>query len=264
MTDSATGTSNNVTVASNLPEGEAGGNENNSDREETSETVTYEISEIVKNTETLPGGITRMSVAVLINDIISQDEDGNITRTERSAQEIASLTELISSASGLNEPRGDVITVRSLPFDVPPLIDGVQGPSLIEQFIDRYLWSTVQALILAGVILILGLFVVRPLLSPKALEGAEGLMPLSISGPDANDGLSLDMQSLPTLGDNDPLALPYDGGGQTGAAMGSDLGTMGAEDPIDLLKSTVTEQTEAAADLLAQWLEQDELAAENG
>jgi len=60
------------------------------------------------------------------------------------------------------------------------------------------------------------------------------------------------------------LALPYDGGGQTGAAMGSDLGTMGAEDPIDLLKSTVTEQTEAAADLLAQWLEQDELAAENG
>jgi len=264
VTDSATGTSNNVTVASNLPEGEAGGNENNSDREETSETVTYEISEIVKNTEILPGGITRMSVAVLINDIISQDEDGNITRTERSAQEIASLTELISSASGLNEPRGDVITVRSLPFDVPPLIDGVQGPSLIEQFIDRYLWSTVQALILASVILILGLFVVRPLLSPKALEGAEGLMPLSISGPDANDGLSLDMQSLPTLGGNDPLALPFDGGGETGAAMGSDLGAMGAEDPIDLLKSTVTEQTEAAADLLAQWLEQDELAAENG
>ena len=264
MTDSATGTSNNVTVASNLPEGEAGGNENNSDREETSETVTYEISEIVKNTEILPGGITRMSVAVLINDIISQDEDGNITRTERSAEEIASLTELISSASGLNEPRGDVITVRSLPFDVPPLIDGVQGPSLIEQFIDRYLWSTVQALILASVILILGLFVVRPLLSPKALESAEGLMPLSISGPDANDGLNLDMQSLPTLSGNDPLALPYDGGGETGAAMGSDTGAMGAEDPIDLLKSTVTEQTEAAADLLAQWLEQDELAAENG
>jgi len=95
---------------------------------------------------------TGTSNNVLINDIISQDEDGNITRTERSAQEIASLTELISSASGLNEPRGDVITVRSLPFDVPPLIDGVQGPSLIEQFIDRYLWSTVQALILAGVI----------------------------------------------------------------------------------------------------------------
>ena len=264
VTDSATGTSNNVTVASNLPEGEAGGNQNNSDREETSETVTYEISEIVKNTEILPGGISRMTVAVLLNDIISQDDDGTITRTERSDEEIASLTELVSSASGLNETRGDVMTVRSLPFDVPPLIDGVQGPSLIEQFLDRYLWSTIQALILAGVVLILGLFVVRPLLSPKALENAEGLSPLSLSGPSANDGLSLESQTLPKIGTNDALALPYDGNEEKGLTVGDNINAATSEDPIDLLKSTVTEQTQAAADLLAQWLEQDELAAENG
>lgn len=264
VTDSATGISNNVTVASNLPEGEAGGNQNNSDREETSETVTYEISEIVKNTEILPGGISRMTVAVLLNDIISQDDDGTITRTERSDEEIASLTELVSSASGLNEARGDVMTVRSLPFDVPPLIDGVQGPSLIEQFLDRYLWSTIQALILAGVVLILGLFVVRPLLSPKALENADGLAPLSLSGPSANDGLSLESQTPPKIGTNDALALPYDGNEEKGLTVGENINAATSEDPIDLLKSTVTEQTQAAADLLAQWLEQDELAAENG
>ena len=264
VTDSATGTSSNVTVASNLPEGEAGGNQSNSDREETSETVTYEISEIVRNTEILPGGITRMSVAVLLNDIIEQEEDGTITRTERSEEEIASLTELISSASGLNETRGDVVTVRSLPFDVPPLIDGVQGPSLMEQFLDRYLWSTVQALILAGVILVLGLFVVRPLLSPKASESAEGLMPLSLPGRQPMDALGMDMPTMPEISTSDPLALPYDGNAETGLSLGADLGLAGPEDPIDLLKSTVTEQTQAAADLLAQWLEQDDLAAENG
>ena len=264
VTDSATGTSSNVTVASNLPEGEAGGNQSNSDREEASETVTYEISEIVRNTEILPGGITRMSVAVLLNDIIEQEEDGTITRTERSEEEIASLTELISSASGLNETRGDVVTVRSLPFDVPPLIDGVQGPSLMEQFLDRYLWSTVQALILAGVILVLGLFVVRPLLSPKASESAEGLMPLSLPGLEPMDALGMDMPAMPEISTSDPLALPYDGNAETGLSLGADLGSAGPEDPIDLLKSTVTEQTQAAADLLAQWLEQDDLAAENG
>ena len=90
MNDTATGTNNNVSVASNLPEGGAGGNQNNSDREETSETVTYEISEIIKNSEILPGGVKRMSVAVLLNDIIASDDDGNITRSQRDSAELTS------------------------------------------------------------------------------------------------------------------------------------------------------------------------------
>ena len=272
MSDSATGTSNNVTVASNLPEGEAGGNQNNSEREDVSETVTYEISEIVRNTEILPGGVKRMTVAVLLNDIIARDEDGNITRSEREASELTALTELVSSASGIDAERGDVITVRSLPFEVPPLIDGVERPSLLSQFIDRYLWSMIQALILAVVVLVLALFVVRPLLSPQKSQGADGLAPLSLGGPDTmggmdalesngmDMGMGMGMDANPALGSDDPMALPFS------APMGiADFSNADVpEDPIDLLKTTVSDQTQAAADLLAQWLEQDEAALENG
>lgn len=267
VSDSATGSDNSVTVASNLPEGEAGGNQSNSERAEASETVTYEISEIVRNTEILPGGVKRMTVAVLLNDIIAQNEDGTITRSERSAEELASLSELVASASGLDEERGDVITVRSLGFDVPPLIDGVQRPSLMSQFLDRYLWSTIQALILAGVVLILALFVVRPLLMPKALQESDGLMPLSFSGPapsleqNSRGALEANNSQFPALTSMAPLGLPYDGDIKTGNSLG---GASASNDPIDLLKSTVTDQTQAAADLLAQWLEQDDVVAENG
>lgn len=262
MNDTATGTNDNVTVASNLPEGEAGGNQNNSDREETSETVTYEISEIIKNSEILPGGVKRMSVAVLLNDIIASDGDGNITRSERDSAELTALTELISSASGIDAERGDIITVKSLPFEVPPLIDGVERPSLFSQFMERYLWSMIQALILAVVVLVLAIFVVRPLLSPQKPQNTNGLEPLSLSGPDTQNtpGGGMDMASNPALALSEPMALPFDGP----MAMADFSNSNAPEDPIDLLKSTVSDQTQAAADLLAQWLDQDAEAINNG
>ena len=293
VTDSATGTNNSVTVASNLPEGEAGGNQSNADRAETSETVSYEISEIVKNTEILPGGVKRMTVAVLLNDIITRADDGTITRTPRSADELSSLEALVASAAGLNEDRGDSLTIRSLAYEVPPLIDGIESPGLFAQFLERYLWSTVQALILALTVLILALFVVRPLLSQKPGEENSALSPLSLSGPAPTPGLENqgDQNQLPSIAPlGDPLGLPFagdamGGNGFAGDAMGGNgfagdamagngfagdamagNGFVGdlTPDPIEMLKTSVSDHSQAAADLLAQWLEQDEAAAEHG
>jgi len=162
--DVASGTNNNVTIASNLPEGETGGNESNSERSETSETITYEISEIVRNSEILPGGIKRMTIAVLVSDILSTDEEGATVRTARSADEIQILTDLVASAAGLDEERGDALTLKSLSFDIPDVGETVVQPGFLQQFLDRYLWSIIQALMLGLVALGLGFFVVRPLM----------------------------------------------------------------------------------------------------
>jgi len=231
VNDSATGTNNSVTVASNLPEGEAGGNQSNAERAETSETVSYEISEIVKNTEVLPGGVKRMTVAVLLNDIITRAEDGTITRSERSAEELTSLEALVASAAGLDEDRGDSLTIRSLAYEVPPLIDG--------------------------------LFVVRPLLSQKPLQDSGDLMPLSLSGPNAAPLLEQENAAGQSAQQSitqqvSPPGLEFKDGAAETAAAGL------TQDPIDALKASVTDQTQAAADLLAQWLEQDDVVTENG
>lgn len=247
ITDSNTGTTGAVTVASNLPEGEAGGGNSSADRSETSETVTYEISEIVKNTELLPGGIKRMTVAVLVSDIATRNEDGTVTQTPRSDEEMQALQELVGTAAGLDETRGDKLTLKSLSFNQPPVSDLIEKPGFLAQFLERYLWSTIQAGILAIVVLILGLFVVKPLLTQGAAEPVQGLLPMSLN----NGALDEADAQLSIAGQSPGDRLLIEG------ATGSPVNNAPANDPIDQLKSITSEQTNEAADLLASWLDQD-------
>ena len=246
ITDSNSGSNGSVTVASNLPEGEAGNNRTSSDRSETSETVTYEISELVKNTEILPGGIKRLTVAVLVSDIMARDDAGNITRTARTDEELESLQDLVSAAAGLDQSRGDVLTLRSMSFDQPIIGDMVEKPGMLAQFLERYLWSMIQAGFLALIILVLGLFVVKPLLSPRSGDNSAepGLLPMSLTGVDG---------TAVTGGGTAAIA-----GQVPGETLRIEDQTPGNEnDPIEALRSIAADQSDEAADLLASWLEND-------
>lgn len=260
LTDTSSGTNSSVTVASNLPEGDAAGGNNTAERSETSETVTYEISEVVRNTEILPGQIKRLTVAVLINDIIARDADGVQTRTPRSPEELSALQELVSAAAGLDEERGDKLELKSLSFNQRDIPELIEQPTLMEQFLDRYLWSTIQAALLAIVILVLGLFVVRPLLTQRPEESAPGLMPMALEG---TGGPAMELPTLGGPGGDDMLdalagpALPSLG---EPMRIGTDLG-MGASDPIEELKAITTEQSADAADVLTSWLDNDQRRA---
>jgi len=178
----STGSSAAVTVASNLPEGAGGAGESNSENTEINETVTYEISEILRNTETAPGAVKRLSVAVLVNDIATTDAEGAEILTPRGAAEISILETLISSASGLDLERGDQLTVQSLAFDRPEVGTLITKPSAMDIFMEQYLWSTVQSVFLGIVALILGLFVIRPMMTRSPVIGntASALMPMSL------------------------------------------------------------------------------------
>ncbi len=205
VSDSSSGQNAAVTVASNLPEGAGAGGNSDSERSETTETVTYEISEIVRSRETLPGAVKRMTIAVLVDEQQTIAEDGTITTTPRSEEELATLRDLVASASGLDEERGDALTVRSLPFKKPEVTDFVTKPSLMERFVDQYLWSTLQSLILGLVALILGLFVVRPLLSQR-----DGV----VAGNLESSGLSPDLLPMNLDGFSAQQGLPGQFGGQ--------------------------------------------------
>lgn len=247
----SSGNSSNVTVASNLPEGAAGGGETTSETTDTTETVTYEISEILRNREVAPGAVKRMTIAVLVSDIETLGEDGALTTSPRDAAEMEILTELVTLAAGVDADRGDQITVKSLAFDRPVTTDMVEKMGVMDQFKEQYLWSTLQSGILALVILILGLFVVRPLLSPREniLTGdMPELLPMAspvrgaLKAPDATAPAAQVDGSVPALGQ---AASPLLIGGPT------------ANSPLEALNSTAAENPEDAADLLASWLAQE-------
>lgn len=244
VTDSSSGTEGNVTVASNLPEGAAGGGNRTADRSETSETVTYEISELVRNTEKLPGAITRMTVAVLINDRIVTVGEDETTVTSRTPEELEALRELAAVAAGLNEERGDQLTIKSLPFDQPVIEDGYERPSLFQQFLETYLWNIVQSAILGLVVLLLGLFVVRPLLKPNE-DTQQGLLPMTLAG-----GLDANGNVLPG-------AMGLTDEGEAVPRLENASAEADAPDPLEMLRDLTSEQPDEAARLLASWLEND-------
>ena len=91
-TEERSGTSSDsggdVTVASNLPDGDAGGDSSSSQNSETRERVNYEISETEREVTLAPGAIKRLSVAVLVNGTSGTDANGAPVFEPRSDEEL--------------------------------------------------------------------------------------------------------------------------------------------------------------------------------
>ncbi|MGY1672396.1 flagellar basal-body MS-ring/collar protein FliF [Geodermatophilus sp. SYSU D00710] len=89
------------------PENEGGptGTGGDSQYETESTTVNNPVGETVENTVTAPGEVNRLTVAVVMDDTVAGDLNQ------------AQVQELVSNAVGLDEARGDDISVASLAFD---------------------------------------------------------------------------------------------------------------------------------------------------
>jgi len=238
-----------VTVASNLPDGEAGGGSANSDASETRSLTNYEFSQTERQVVISPGAVRRMTVAVLINDVVTTEADGTQTYTPRTAEELTSLQELVSSAVGLDEGRGDVITLRSLPFE-PLAIDPDLGTQVTTVSTPLNVTQLIQAGLLAAVALVLGLFVVRPILSGSPASGDVSALPAPDSldeGEDlfANMGSAFDDGDFPDFGGGGDF-----GGGDVGA-----LGGPGDNDAVDRLRSLIAERENETVQILQGWIE---------
>ena len=229
IVEKSNGSSNNsVSVASNLPEGDAdGGGQTSSERTQTDETVKYDLSEIRREREKAPGAIKRLSVAVLINHIEAVGADGATTLEPRSEEELEALKDLVSMAVGFNDERGDTLTVHSMPFKTFGTEGSVAEESFVGDFVQRNLMTMIQIGTLSIVTLILGLFVVKPLMSTKGLSAPQPAEP-AIAPPAPEPPQELIAE---------------------------------ATDPMDALKGLASERTDETAMLIKSWLEEEEEAA---
>ncbi|WP_120634859.1 flagellar basal-body MS-ring/collar protein FliF [Ruegeria sp. EL01] len=245
--DSARNQSSDVTVASNLPDGDgAGGDESNSTATKTRERVNYEVSETELEVLNAPGAIKRLTVAVLVNGIHAEDAAGVETFTPLPQSELDALEELVASAVGFDPERGDVITLKSLDL---PVVEprGTLASASMWQNIHLDAMSLIQMAVMAIVSLVLALFVIRPILMKPATtqallqvgaEPAVGDAPL-LTGEIAPDDSS-EFTQLPTQA-NVPA-----------------LGSSAAEDPVDRLRSMIGDKQEETVEILRSWLEEGE------
>lgn len=144
---------------SNIPGGPAGVQGNipgyvaeernaNAEYERKESTRNFEINEENQKVVSSPGSIKRLTVAVLVNDSITEPQQESLLRA-------------VSSAAGINEERGDTISVEPLPFSTE-LRDRQLAEEAAERARqERILYTEIGAIILLASLIIGGFLMYR-------------------------------------------------------------------------------------------------------
>lgn len=237
---SASGAPPGVTVASNLPEGDgAQGEGSRSQDAESRERVNYEVSETARELLRSPGGVRRLTVAVLVDGIRAPDG----AWAPRSDAELEDLRELVASAVGYDETRGDRITIKSMEFEPAPLNGAEAGAAGWLSRLDPM--ALIQLAVIAVVALALGLFVLRPLITSG--RGLSGQAPLAL--PPAAPA------AVPVLnGEID------DGSGLPPMRVGQDRDGSAdvPADPVERLRRLIADRQAESVEILRSWMDDRE------
>ncbi len=243
-----------VTIANNLPPGAAqqsNGSPNVSRTSHSEETVNNEISRTVKNSTFEPGGIKRLSVAVLVDGRVT-----NGTWAPLPDAELSDIKRLVSSAVGFDVARHDQIEVVSRQFAAL----GEEGSTKPIQWfgLDKQeLIKLAEILVLGAVGALVLLLVVRPLIGrvfetmPQAATagGPAGLLgyaggPAALPGP---EGMGL-MEQASAVEIADPIEEMIDLNRIEGRVKASSLRRIG---------DIVEKHPEEVVAILRNWLYQE-------
>ncbi len=144
---------------SNIPGGPAGVQGNipgyvaedrnaNAEYERKESTRNYEVNEENQKIVASPGSIRRLNVAVLVNDTITETQQESLLR-------------VVSSAAGINESRGDTVSVELLPFSTEKRDRQIAEEEAVRERNDRILYMEIGALILLLAMLLGGFLMHR-------------------------------------------------------------------------------------------------------
>jgi flagellar M-ring protein FliF len=223
-----------VTVASNLPDGDAAASDGRAESREnqTRQRMNFEMSETRREIERQPGAIRRMTVAVLIDGLREPGPDGALVWRPRADAELDALRDLVASAVGFDEARGDVITLRSLPFEPAAALGTESGAGFLSSgALD--LASLLKWALLLVTLVVLALFVIRPILA--AARNREDQPQLS--GP--KDSF------LPATFDAEALLQNFGADGPLGES----------SDPVARLRRLIDERGAESVHVLRHWMD---------
>ena len=159
----------------------AGGAKSSEDQNRAEETTNYEISNTSKTIIQKAGSIKKLSVAVLVDGLLTQNAKGEVVYAPRPPEQLEQIAALVRSAIGYDRARGDIVEVANLRFAPgakPKTVEPVPEPFLGLDKEDYFYLAQVGGLFLIALLLLF--FVVRPLVNrivtpeEQLLEGTEG------------------------------------------------------------------------------------------
>ncbi len=133
----------------------------------TNLTRNYELDRSVRHTRFPTGTIQRLSVAVVVDDVVGTDENGEPVREPLSKDALTNMTMLVRQAVGFDEERGDKVHIMNTSFQAP-----VRSESIPETQIwkEPWVWDLGKQLMGVVGILLLLLLVLRPVMRDLAAK----------------------------------------------------------------------------------------------
>lgn len=180
-----------ASVEQNLPETQATsteGPQTSSANDRKEEITNYEINS--KKIATVSNGytVTKMSIAVVVNQDRLKTILGKEATPEQIAKRVAEIQKMVSSATGFDDKRGDVIDVSAVEF-----IDGLDGEAVPQAGMLDSIGQHAGTLINAGafivVVFLVAFFGLRPMAAALTAKATP-----AISGPNFDEV----QRSLPT------------------------------------------------------------------
>ena len=220
-----------------------------------SATRNYEVDRIISHTSNPVGTIQRLSVAVVIDDKRVTADDGSVSKTPYSDEEIERFVNLVQETIGFDANRGDTVSVVNASFlevEAPVVEEVPAWQSLLsEAWIVNLIKQVLGAI---GVILVY-FILVRPLMRSLSLKNAES--PAAGEG-DAAQNLGTPVPVQPAM------AGQYPGAGGIGIPnLSEDPNNPAAmvrrkdatyEQKIDMARSMVMDDPARVANVMKQWV----------
>jgi flagellar M-ring protein FliF len=116
------------------------------------QTRNYEIDRTMAYTRAPAGKVTRLSVAVLIDNLRTTSADGKVTESPLPPEQLDRLTALVRDAVGFDAARGDTVNVVNSSFLGTPVVEEGELESI--PFWERA-WAQTLAKVLAGLVVLL-------------------------------------------------------------------------------------------------------------
>ena len=214
----------------------------------TAETTNYEVSKLTRHSLQPRGDITRLSVAVLLDDghpvvQASGDPQQPAASKPRTPEDIQKIHGLVAAAVGFDADRGDQLTVENIAFEETP-VETVAAPGMWQKFGPQVMDGVrVLGIVALGALALFG--VIRPMVKGSLAAGAAG-------GATAKGGAAV-------------MAKAGVGGARTvqdlEAEMDAHLSVAGPQRMPVLTKRVAAltqREPENAAHLLRTWLAEDE------
>ena len=172
-------------------------NQPSSENSRLEEVTNFEISRTVRNTVREAGAIQKLSVGILVDGRYTTDAEGNRVYEPRTQAELDQISDLVASAIGIDQSRGDVIEVVNMRFAEIDTDEEVVDARFLLGFDKGDLLDAAEIMTVAIMIILVVMLILQPMVSRlMAMEG----------GPSADESVEADL--LAARPDKPALAAP--------------------------------------------------------